>query len=84
MKVDQAAYAEAKAREYGLVDDPGPILPMPPSLRLDKSMVPEDEAQQEARRNAKDPLPINDRIGQLFQIDPTRPSGGILDMFTSE
>ena len=48
MKIDQTAYADTKAREFGLEHDAGPILTMPPSSNFSKSMVPEDEDGKEA------------------------------------
>ena len=49
MKIDQSSYVKAKSRAFGLQNDTGSMLPMPPLVRLSKSMVPdEDEDGKEA------------------------------------
>ena len=69
MKVDQAAYAELKARQFGLHNDAGPVLPMPPSLRLQKAMVPENEASKEAMQK----VPYRSMTGSINYFRLTRP-----------
>lgn len=69
MKIDQTAYAEAKAREFGLQHDAGPVLPMPPSARLLKSMVPDDEDGKEAMAK----VPYRSMTGSANYFRLTRP-----------
>ena len=69
MKMDQTVYAEAKAREFGLQNDAGPILPMPPSARLSKTMVPDDEEDKEAMSK----IPYRSMTGSANYFRLTRP-----------
>ena len=69
LKIDQSAYAELKAREFGLQNDAGPILPMPPSLRLNKSMVPDDETTKEKMQK----VPYRSMTGSVNYFRLTRP-----------
>ena len=69
MKLDQSAYAEAKAREFKLENDAGPILPMPPSSRLTKDMVPDDDAGKEAMAK----VPYRSMTGSINYFRLTRP-----------
>ena len=80
MKIDQTAYAEAKAREFGLCDDAGPMLPMPPSLKLNKSTVPEDEEQKEEMSK----IPYRSMTGSINYFRLTRPDLAVASSICSQ
>ena len=69
MKIDQTAYAETKARAFGLAEDAGPILPMPPSLKLTKAMVPDNEHDREEMQK----IPYRSMTGSINYFRLTRP-----------
>ena len=80
MKIDQSSYAELKLRQFNLENDPSPLLPMQPHLKLTKSMAPVSVEGKEAMAK----IPYRAMTGSANYFRMTRPDMAVASSINSQ